>query len=218
MLAKTELRSRAEVALKSVAEAAASLTRLQIITITSLLVLLALGGVFTFFRARPSTVRVFNKNNATAPDRSAESLTVHVAGAVNCPGLYMLPETARVADALGKAGGPAPDALLENINLAARLKDGEKVMVPRRPAIQDAATGAGAAASSGASAADSALVNLNLAGAEELDKLPGVGPSLAKRIVEYREKNGQFSSVEELDDVQGIGPSKLESLRGLVTI
>ena len=142
---------------------------------------------------------------------SADALTVHVAGAVNSPGLYKLPEGSRVADALSKAGGASPDALLDNLNLAARLKDGEKVLVPRRSEVTgDTGEVAGAGFTT--------LVNLNIANAEELDKLPGVGPSLAQRIIEYRKKNGSFSSVEELDNVEGIGPSKMEALKDLVTI
>jgi competence protein ComEA len=139
-------------------------------------------------------------------------LTVHVAGAVVSPGLYKVPEGSRVADALQRAGGPAPDASLDDLNLAGKVQDGQKVMVPRRlpPASSPLA---GAPAASGSS-----IININTASAADLDKLPGIGPSMAQRIIDYRNKNGPFSSVEDLDNVEGIGPKKLENLRDLVTI
>jgi competence protein ComEA len=202
-------RSRASGALKSFQEASASLTRFQIAVIAGLVLLLAVGSVVAYTRSRPKTVRVIEKGNAQNSGASRQELTVHVAGAVNSPGLYKVAEGSRVADALSKAGGAAPDAMLDNLNLAAKLKDGEKVLVPR---LAEASPGQEAVPQQGSSTA--AAININIAGADEL----GVGPSLARSIVEYREKNGQFSSVEELDNVSGIGPSKLESLRDLVTI
>jgi comEA protein len=205
-------RSRASGTLRSFKEASASLSRFQTAVIAGLVLLLVLGSVAVYSRSRPRTVRVLGKKNAQEGTSSRQALTVHVAGAVNSPGLYEVPEGSRVADALSKAGGAAPDAVLDNLNLAARLKDGQKVLVPRRA---EAPPGAGTAVQGGSG---SAAININTAGVDELDKLPGVGPSLAKRIVEYREKNGGFSSVEELDSVTGIGPSKLESLKDLVTI
>jgi competence protein ComEA len=205
-------RSRASGALRSFQEASASLSRFQTAVIAALVLLLVLGSVIAYYRSRPRTIRVIDNKSTQKGAARLQELTVHVAGAVNSPGLYTIAEGSRVADALAKAGGAAPDAMLDNLNLAAKLKDGEKVLVTRR--VGDA-PGESAAPQEGSS---SSAVNINSAGADELDKLPGVGPSLAKSIVEYRNKNGQFSSVEELDNVAGIGPSKLESLKDLVTI
>jgi competence protein ComEA len=122
-------------------------------------------------------------------------------------------EGSRVADALEKAGGASADAQLDDLNLAGKLADGQKVMVPRKaqPAAQPAAGQVTAQPAS-------TLVNLNTATPEQLDALPGVGPTMAAKIIEYRQKNGPFTTVDELDDVSGIGPSKLEALRDLVTI
>jgi competence protein ComEA len=216
-------RSRAAAGLKSIAEAASSLSRFQLSIVSALLLLLVVGAVYSYVRSRPDIVRVLNKDgtpvengSTTAKVRRAE-LTVHVAGAVNKPGLYKVNEGSRVADALTKAGGPLPDALLDYLNLAAKIKDGDKIQVPRQnqvaPSFDAASDGAAASTNS-----PGALININIAGIDELEQLPGVGPALARRIVEYRQKNNGFSSVEELDNVEGIGPAKLESIKDLVTI
>lgn len=215
-------RSRIDAGLKSIREAASSLTKFQTGIIAALALLLLVGGVYSYARSRPRVVRVLDKKSAStgegAPAGGAvkAELTVHVAGAVNSPGLYSVAEGSRIADALTKAGGPAPDAQLDNLNLAAKLKDGEKVLVSRR---SETAPGLEAVTGDASQVTNSstAMINVNTAGVDELDKLPGVGPSLARRIVEYRQKNGQFSSIDELDNVEGIGPSKMESLKDLVT-
>ncbi len=218
-----EWRSRAAAGLKSIREAASSLTRFQVGIIAVLVLLLLIGAVFSYVRSRPKVVRVLDEKGtpvgegASAGKERKVELAVHVAGAVNSPGLYRVEEGSRVADALTKAGGPAPDAMLDNLNLAAKLKDGEKVLVPRRSEVAPALP-ADPSDASPTAAASTTLININIASVDELDKLPGVGPALARRIVEYRQKNGQFSSVDELDNVEGIGPSKLESLKDLVTI
>jgi competence protein ComEA len=197
--------------LGGLADAAASLTRPQLAVIAILIVALCAGGLLAYKRSRPRPVEVSGAAGSTASKGGARAITVHVAGAVMNPGLYRLPEGSRVADALTKAGGASVEALLDDLNLAGKLADGQKVMVPRQVA-RAPATGQASAT------ANSTLVNLNTATAEQLDTLPGVGPAMAAKIVEYRQKNGPFSAVDELDDVSGIGPSKLEALRDLVTI
>ena len=141
-------------------------------------------------------------------------LVVHVVGAVRRPGLYRLPEGARIADAVRRAGGATRRADLQLINLAAPASDGVQVVVPRRapPPGQGAS-----ATASGGPAATSGPVHLNTATLEELDALPGVGPVTAQKILDYRERHGAFSSVDELDAIPGIGPARLEQLRELVT-
>ena len=143
---------------------------------------------------------------------AASAVVVDVAGAVRRPGLYRLTEGARVADAVARAGGATAKAQLELVNLAARVSDGEQVVVPRRGAV--------AASSSGDAGAAPALpagpVHLNSATLEQLDALPGVGPVTAQKIVDYRQEQGAFASVDELDAVPGIGPARLEQLRDLV--
>lgn len=152
---------------------------------------------------------------SSAPSRRA--LVVHVVGAVRRPGLFRLPEGARVADAVARAGGAARRADLAALNLAAPLVDGTQVLVPRRavpatglsPATAEAGTENGVAAGS--------KVSLSSASAEELDQLPGVGPVTAQKIIDYRTEHGPFASVDDLDAVPGVGPARLEQLRDLVT-
>jgi competence protein ComEA len=174
--------------------------------VLGLVVVLVLGG-----RAlrRSDHPRVAAPLRVSPPARSTARARIYVdvVGAVRRPGLYRLADGARVADAVARAGGPTAKAQLELVNLAARIADGEQVVVPRR--------GAAPAVSSG-SGATSGPVHLNSATLEQLDALPGVGPVTAQKIVTYREQHGGFGSVDELDAVPGIGPARLEDLRGLV--
>jgi competence protein ComEA len=163
---------------------------------------------------------------STATDTTAvaaEVVVVHVAGAVVSPGVRRLPPGSRVIDAIDAAGGALPDAELPRINLAAPLVDGQQVYVPK-PGEQPPVVGLGVAGGPGGGAAGpgssvpGALVDLNTATAEQLDTLPGVGPSTAAAIIAHRDENGPFTSVDQLLDVRGIGEAKLEQLRGLVSV
>ncbi len=150
----------------------------------------------------------------------APGIVVHAAGAVRTPGLYRLDGGARVADLVDAAGGPADDVDLDRVNLAAPLVDGQRVYVPRLgeevpPAVGTGGAGPGETGSGGASVGP---VALNTATVDELDTLPGVGPTTAQAIVDHRTRNGPFRSVEDLLEVRGIGPAKLEALRDLVTV
>jgi competence protein ComEA len=154
--------------------------------------------------SRPQPVEI-----APAPiAASAETATgtgtivVAVAGKVKNPGLVRLKADARVADAIEAAGGVLPGTDLSTVNLARRVADGELVTV-------------GAPAPAGA---DSGKLNLNTATAAQLDKLPGVGPVLAERIVAYRESKGGFRSVGDLRQVEGIGDAKYAELKDLVVV
>lgn len=158
----------------------------------------------TLPRAEPAT-------ESTRKAAPPEDVTVHAAGAVATPGLYRLPVGARVADLLSAAGGPTPDADLDQLNLAAPLNDGERVLVPRRGEVVDAPVGA-------AAASPTAKVDLNTATAEQLDQLPGIGPATAEAIIRHRETHGRFRSVTDLLEVRGIGEAKLEQLRPLVRV
>jgi competence protein ComEA len=148
-------------------------------------------------------------------------IVVHVAGAVAMPGVHRLPVGARVMDAVVAAGGPAPDAHLDAVNLAAPLADGDRVNVPTvADAVEVPAGVTNAPASAGSSdgGATSGPVPINTATAEQLDALPGIGPATAAAIVAHREQHGPFISVEALADVRGIGPAKLEAIRPMVTL
>jgi competence protein ComEA len=131
-------------------------------------------------------------------------VVVDVAGAVRRPGVYRMPAGARVVDAIGRAGGAAGDAMLEGINRAARLADGQQVVVPARgPSGAVAAT----------AMAEDGPIGLGTATAEQLETIDGIGPVTASKIIEYRDQHGGLSSVEQLDQVSGIGPATMESLR-----
>lgn len=151
------------------------------------------------------------------PPPTSLPLRVHVVGAVVHPGVVELAPGARVAQALQAAGGTREGANAEAVNLAAPLEDGDQVRVPWLAAstIEPRGTGTGPAP---IPAADSARLNLNTASLAELDRLPGIGPSLAREILDYREAHGAFGSVEDLLLVPGIGPAKLEALRDLVSV
>jgi len=137
-------------------------------------------------------------------------LVVDVAGAVVRPGLLRLQAGARVADLVAAAGGPTPDADLDQVNLAARAADGDRVYIPRRGETPPpAVSGSGPAARTGP-------VDLNSATVEQLDALPGVGPATAQAILEWRRQHGRFRSVQDLLEVRGIGPAKFATLRPLV--
>ena len=127
-------------------------------------------------------------------------VVVHVAGAVAKPGVYRLPLGARVADAVKRAGGLARGAAEDGINLAARLSDGQQVVVPGR---------GGAAAAGG----EEGPISLGSASADQLDEIEGIGPVTAEKIIEFRDQNGGLSSIEQLDEISGIGPSTMEALR-----
>jgi competence protein ComEA len=132
-------------------------------------------------------------------------IVVDVAGAVRRPGVYRLPAGARVVDAIERAGGAAGGALLEGINRAARLADGQQVMVPRR--------GPGGSVATVGGTAEDGPISLGSATAEQLDTIDGIGPVTAAKIVEYRDQHGGLASVDQLDQVSGIGPATMESLR-----
>jgi competence protein ComEA len=150
-------------------------------------------------------------------EHAARSETVHVAGAVRRPGVYVLHGGARVQDAVRRAGGPTRKADVNAINLAALLQDGVQVVVPvRLSAVAAAAVAGGATAAAGPGAVPSAPINLNTATAEQLDTLDGVGPATAQKILDYRSQHGGFRSIEDLGQVSGIGPKRLAALRGKV--
>ena len=174
--------------------------------------LLAPGGA----SPGPPPVRV---GGAGAEERRAgrDGIYVHVAGAVRRPGLYRLSASARVAVALERAGGPLRRADLAAINLAASVQDGQQIKVPRvgERAATAVPGGAGAAAAPGAGPG-AAKPSLASATVEQLDQLDGIGPTLAKRIVQYRDEKGGFRSLDELREVEGIGEKRFATLREAV--
>jgi competence protein ComEA len=163
--------------------------------------------------------------NTPPPRRSTTGrIWVHIAGAVRKPGLYHVPADARVGAAVDTAGGLGRRADLRAINLAATLRDGQQVIVPVRgersaagpaePGAAGVATGPSAGAAP--APAGGAKVSLATATVEQLDALDGIGPTLAQRIIQWRDAHGGFKSVDQLREVEGIGEKRFESLRAAV--
>lgn len=161
---------------------------------------------------------------SSAAGTAGGPVTVHVAGAVVRPGVVTVADGGRVVDAVQAAGGMAAGADPDRVNLAARLVDGERVVVPfvgqpvPAPVTAEVPAVTGRSDAGGPGAASGGLVDLNRATAEELDALPGVGPSTATAIIAHRESQGPFRTLEDLLDVRGIGDARLENLRPLVTV
>ncbi len=161
--------------------------------------------------AAPSVAQGAEPEGAGTPGAEAPvTVVVSVVGLVVRPGLVTLPEGARVADAVAAAGGLLPEADPSSVNLAALVTDGEQIAVGVPGAAPPAA-----AAGEGAPAGP---LDLNTATVSDLDALPGIGPVLAERIVEHRDRNGRFTGVEQLDDVPGIGPATYAELADLVRV
>lgn len=155
--------------------------------------------------------------------QSASQIVVHVAGEVHHPGVYELSPGSRIIDAVTAAGGITARADVEVINLATPLIDSSQVYVPakgsvRHPSFPRPQPGMNAGTSTDSQQASSGLVNINRATAAELEKLPGVGPSTAQAIIEYRNSHGPFASPEDLLNVKGIGPSKFAAMQPLVGV
>ena len=143
---------------------------------------------------------------------------MYVTGAINKPGVVTVREGARMADAVKACGGLLPTADGEKVNMAQVLKDGQQVRVPEKQAGSSALpTNTGKASSAVKTKADGPI-NINTASAEELDALPGIGPAMAKRIIEYRETEGAFTAIEDIKKVKGIGEAKFEKMKDKICL
>ena len=156
-------------------------------------------------------------------------VVVHASGAVAQPGVYRLPAGSRVDDVMRVAGGTTSDADTNRVNLAALVSDGERVWFPRvgeeipavvagQPGVSPDASRPSGSSGPGNGTQPAGPVNINIATAEQLDSLPGIGPATSAAILAYREANGPFGSVDDLLEVRGIGEAKLEQLRPLVGV
>jgi competence protein ComEA len=141
-------------------------------------------------------------------EEGGTDVVVDVTGAVRKPGVYRMPTGSRVNDAVKRAGGATGKASLDSINLAARLADGQQVVVP-----EEAPGGGGVAPPVGAAETEDGPISLSTATAAELDTIDGIGPVTAEGIIDFREEHGGLSSVDQLDQISGIGPATMEALR-----
>jgi len=182
---------------------------------------LIVGGVIGYFTPHPQpgtpvAVSTPFPTLTPPPTPTPAPIRVYVSGAVRQPTVYELPPGSIVQDAVDAAGGPTSDADLDRVNLALELQDQQQVYVPRQgetnppPLVSGGEPGGGGAAGT--------LVNINVASAAELETLPRIGPTMAQRIVEYRETDGLFESIEEIQNVAGIGSATFEGLKDLITI
>jgi competence protein ComEA len=194
----------------------------HVLVVGVLLLVAVIGAVLLFVREQPTELAPSPIAHATvvatgsptaraSPSATPGRLLVHVAGKVRRPGVVQLTAGSRVIDAIEAAGGAQPGADLSSLNLARPLTDGEQVLVgvPQPP---------GSSATAKPSPTGPAVVDLNAASLEQLDALPGVGPVLAQRILDYRNERGRFESVDELQQVTGIGARKFAELRELVRV
>jgi competence protein ComEA len=151
-----------------------------------------------------------------SPAPTASPLKVFVSGSVTNPGLYQLSLESRVADAIDAAGGFSDTANQEALNLAAKLHDGESIYVPAAGEtleLMNEGTDTPFVNQQG----DTRL-NINAASQEELENLPGIGPSKAAAIISYREENGPFQIIEDINNVPGIGPTIFDQIKDLITV
>lgn len=169
-------------------------------TIIGVLLGLLLAGMLWLTTRQPSGEAV-----PLRPPPTPAPISVHVTGAVVAPGVYQIPQNSRVSDAIAAAGGLLPIADDENINLAAIVEDGSRLNIEKATYYS---TGGGG----------SSRVNINTAALDELDALPGIGPSTAQAIIDYRRQYGTFQRTDEITDVPGIGPATYERIADLITV
>jgi len=150
------------------------------------------------------------------PPPTEQPIVVQIAGAVPRPGVYALAKGSRVQDAISAAGGFLAEADKTGINLARALDDGEQLEIPYAEGSSPV-LGTPLPAST-ESASSSELIDINTASLAELDTLPGIGPTTAQKIIDYREQNGPFLTKEDIINVSGIGPGTYERLKDLITV
>ena len=165
------------------------------------------------------------KKAAVHQNSQEATIAVYVSGEVKRPGVYVLPKASRVGDALALAGGFSSSACTNEINLAAKIKDGQQVNFPSKKEMRDASQGStngdgGEPNSSGTGgqSSESSKVNINTANQSELETLTGIGPATAQKIIAYRNQHNKFTSLNDLKNISGIGDKKVEALLGEATV
>ena len=178
-----------------------------------LLLVVAAGGAMYGYYGEDGTVELAAAEKPA--DVPSEKIVVYVVGAVNKPGIVTVNADGRVADAVNACGGVLPTADTEKVNMAQSIKDGQQIRIPEMAGQSVASNGLPEKA--GGKRADG-RININTATEKELDELPGIGPAMAKRIIEYRDTQGMFQAPEDLKKVRGIGEAKFEKMKDKVSI
>jgi competence protein ComEA len=178
------------------------------------------GGTIVYFSSRaqrppaPVTVSTPAPTSTLAPSPTPAPIRVYISGAVRTPAVYELPQGSIILDAIESAGGAAPDAHLDGINLALELQDQQHVHVPREGEANPPPVISGGQSERSAGSS----ININTATAKELQTLPGVGEVTAQRIIDYREANGPFQTIEEIQNVSGIGTKTFEGMKDMIAV
>ena len=185
-----------------------------------LFVIVLAGTIFWLRRPEPTPALTIITPTPRATATLA-SIIVDVRGAVAKPGVYTLPLGSRVQDALAQAGDVQSNAETRGLNLARKLNDGEQIYVPtvgEATLTPPAPTKSAASGAPAATKAPAGKINVNTATIAELDTLPGIGPTIAQRIVDYRAQNGDFKKIEDLKQVRGIGDALFDQIKDLITV
>lgn len=190
----------------------------ELVVVCFLALAMAGAGVLINRKARVVKVKetspsknVLKSKSKKARPSKRRPIYVHVGGSVNQPGLLKLPADARAAEAIQLAGGVSEEGDVDGINLAARLRDGQKIIVPSKSVPWEATAAT-------QDNQDNLLININTADNSRLQELDGVGPVLAGRIVDWRQQHGGFKNIKQIDRVKGIGPSKYGLIKDKITV
>ena len=198
--------------------------------IIGIAVLAVIAGIAVYFFITNNQKENFDINEIMVKEETEEykgdTIMVHITGEIKEPGIIELPSEARIADAIEAAGGVTEEADLDEVNLAFVLSDGQKVYIPNKSEKEISGEKVYITAGSGnnvivedkVEGGKKQKVNINEAKQEDFEQLPGIGPSIAKKIVEYREQNGKFTSIDELQEVKGIGEAKFENIKEYVMV
>jgi competence protein ComEA len=213
-------------------ERLASLERREKVGLAVVGALIVAGAAVWYLRSLPSSVHVEQVSAAggrgssgatAAPGPTAlaqpRTIVVYVAGRVRHPGVYTFDQGDRVVDAIERAGGALSGSDLTSLNLAALLTDSEQIVVGKAGGVgAPSGTSTGSTGASGGPAGAGGKVDINTATVDQLEALPGIGPVLAQRIIDFREAHGPFRSVKDLTNVSGIGDAHMADLEPLVTV
>lgn len=176
-------------------------TKKRMLIILALALVIVAGSFYSFWQKTADSKKIV--------EEPVGEVVIYVSGAVNKPGVFSIAVTSRVLDAITVAGGLTPQGDVSKVNMAQIVKEGMQIHVPEKPAeLSNENKG-----QQGANTKDGGKVHLNTASKAELDVLPGVGPALAERILEYRQTHGNFKNIEEIKNVKGISEKKFEKMK-----